>query len=222
MRNPEQQVSHINRSYQIYALIDPRDNLVRYVGLSISADVRFIGHLKGNSGNEQEKRWILELQLEGLTPMLQILETIEAGSNAYAIACEEELYWIREMARLGYPLFNLSGLSRTYVPATIRKPRALETRKIILDNEGALEIESSLVVDIVDVPSPDSEFAMSQDEEMLTTDEVAKQLRVNVKTVRNWIATGELIAVDIGNEYRISRTNLNRFIEKRQTDKRDR
>ena len=63
---------------------------------------------------------------------------------------------------------------------------------------------------------------MSLDEEMLTTDEVAKILRVNVKTVRNWIATGELIALDIGNEYRISRTNLNRFIEKRQTDKRKR
>ena len=63
---------------------------------------------------------------------------------------------------------------------------------------------------------------MSLDEEMLTTDEVAKILRVNVKTVRNWIATGELVALDIGNEYRISRTNLNRFIEKRQTDKRKR
>lgn len=63
---------------------------------------------------------------------------------------------------------------------------------------------------------------MSQDEEMLTTDEVAKQLRVNVKTVRNWIATGELVAIDIGNEYRISRTNLNKFMQKRQTDKRDR
>ena len=61
---------------------------------------------------------------------------------------------------------------------------------------------------------------MSQDEEMLTTDEVAKILRVNVKTVRNWIATGELVAIDIGNEYRISRTNLNKFLENRQTDKR--
>jgi len=57
-------------------------------------------------------------------------------------------------------------------------------------------------------------------EEMLTTDEVAKELRVNVKTVRNWIASGELVAIDIGNEYRISRTNLNKFLEKRQTDKR--
>ncbi len=61
---------------------------------------------------------------------------------------------------------------------------------------------------------------MSQDDEMLTTDEVAKQLRVNVKTVRNWIATGELVAIDIGNEYRVPRSNLNKFIENRQTDKR--
>ncbi len=61
---------------------------------------------------------------------------------------------------------------------------------------------------------------MSQDEEMLTTDEVAKILRVNVKTVRNWIASGELVAIDIGNEYRISRKNLNDFMQRRQTDKR--
>ena len=61
---------------------------------------------------------------------------------------------------------------------------------------------------------------MPQDDEMLTTDEVAKQLRVNVKTVRNWIATGELVAIDIGNEYRVPRSNLNKFIENRQTDKR--
>jgi excisionase family DNA binding protein len=60
---------------------------------------------------------------------------------------------------------------------------------------------------------------MSQ-EEMLTTEDVAKELRVNVKTVRNWIASGELVAIDIGNEYRISRSNLNKFIEKRQTDRR--
>lgn len=60
---------------------------------------------------------------------------------------------------------------------------------------------------------------MSQDE-MLTTGEVAKILRVNVKTVRNWCASGELVAIDIGNEYRISRSNLNKFIEKRETDKR--
>ena len=112
-----QQLERVYRGYEIYALVDPRDSFVHYVGLSISANLRFISHLNGNGGNEQEKRWITELQREGLTPTLQILETIEAGSNAYALACEEELYWIREMARQGHPLLNALGLTRSYVPA---------------------------------------------------------------------------------------------------------
>jgi excisionase family DNA binding protein len=63
---------------------------------------------------------------------------------------------------------------------------------------------------------------MSQGEEMLTTNEVARELRVNVKTVRNWIQTGELVAIDIGGEYRISRSSLEDFKQRRQTDKRRR
>ena len=64
---------------------------------------------------------------------------------------------------------------------------------------------------------------MSQEEEkMYTTKEVAEQIRVNVKTVRNWIASGELVALDIGGEYRISLANLEKFKERRQTDKRPR
>jgi len=96
---------------------------VRYVGLSIDAHTRFIGHLKGGGGNEQERHWISELQKVGLTPILQILETIEPGNKAYAIACEEELYWIREMTHLGHPLLNMSGITRSYVPAVGEKRR---------------------------------------------------------------------------------------------------
>ncbi len=61
---------------------------------------------------------------------------------------------------------------------------------------------------------------MSQ-EDMLTVDEVAKELRVDPKTVRRWIQRGELVAIDIGREYRIRRSSLNDFISRRETDKRD-
>jgi excisionase family DNA binding protein len=60
---------------------------------------------------------------------------------------------------------------------------------------------------------------MPQGEDWLTTDEVAKELKVNVKTVRNWIASGELEAMDVGGEYRISRADLNDFIQRRKTGK---
>ena len=55
-----------------------------------------------------------------------------------------------------------------------------------------------------------------QDEEMLTVEEVAKMLKVHVKTVRHWINTGELKAMDIGRDYRISRSDLQEFIDNRK------
>lgn len=61
---------------------------------------------------------------------------------------------------------------------------------------------------------------MTQDD-MLTVEEVARELRVDAKTVRRWIARGELVAIDVGREYRIRRSALDDFISRRQTDKRD-
>ncbi len=62
---------------------------------------------------------------------------------------------------------------------------------------------------------------MSQQDYMLTVEEVAKELRVDPKTVRRWIHRGELVAIDIGREYRIRRSALDDFIARRQTDRRD-
>ena len=56
-----------------------------------------------------------------------------------------------------------------------------------------------------------------QEDEMLKADEVAKIMKVNIRTVRQWVADGELGVVWIGKrEYRIARSELNRFIRDRQ------
>jgi excisionase family DNA binding protein len=56
--------------------------------------------------------------------------------------------------------------------------------------------------------------------QLLTVEQVAKEVQVHVETVRVWIRRGELIAINIGNEYRITRDDLNDFLERRKTDKR--
>ncbi|QBD80585.1 DNA-binding protein [Ktedonosporobacter rubrisoli] len=61
---------------------------------------------------------------------------------------------------------------------------------------------------------------MSTRNEWLTVDDVAKELKVHEKTVKKWIGTGELIAMNIGKGYRISRNNLDSFIEKRSHNQR--
>jgi len=60
---------------------------------------------------------------------------------------------------------------------------------------------------------------MSDDEKLLTVAQVADQLQVHPETVRVWIRSGELEAMDIGGEYRISRADLNDFIQRRKTGK---
>jgi excisionase family DNA binding protein len=56
-----------------------------------------------------------------------------------------------------------------------------------------------------------------QGDKWLTIEEVAERMRVNEKTVRNWIASGELPAFPIGKRgYRISETDLRNFVEARK------
>ena len=81
MLKPQEQSDSIGRGYEIYALVDPRDNLVHYVGLSIDAENRLNGHLRGSGGSNQERKWLLELKKMGLAPILRILEKIEPGSE---------------------------------------------------------------------------------------------------------------------------------------------
>ena len=55
-----------------------------------------------------------------------------------------------------------------------------------------------------------------QDEEPLTVEEVAKRLRVSIETVRTWIRTGELNAIDVG-KYLIYPADLEDFKKRRST-----
>lgn len=55
------------------------------------------------------------------------------------------------------------------------------------------------------------------DMEMLTVEEVAELMKVNIRTVRAWVQSGELPRIWIGKrEYRISRADLRAFAEKRR------
>ena len=59
-------------------------------------------------------------------------------------------------------------------------------------------------------------------EELLTVEEVAKELRINPKTVRQYIASGDLVAIVVGRGYKISRDDLEDFKRRRRTDQRRR
>ena len=55
-------------------------------------------------------------------------------------------------------------------------------------------------------------------EELLTVEEVAKELRINPKTVRQYITSGDLMAILVGKGYKVSRDDLEDFKRRRRTD----
>ncbi len=103
-----------DRQQQIYALVDPRDHTTRYVGRSDDVQYRLYHHLHGIGDSRQTRRWIKELLQQGLSPILQILETIEATSNPLEKAREREDYWIGVKLGQGCNLLNSFGASRAY------------------------------------------------------------------------------------------------------------
>lgn len=56
-------------------------------------------------------------------------------------------------------------------------------------------------------------------DEYLTAKEIASALKVNIISVRRWIASKKLPAIFLGKEYRIKKNDLEKFLNERQTKK---
>ncbi len=54
-----------------------------------------------------------------------------------------------------------------------------------------------------------------------TVKELAERLEISEATVRQWIKSGDLRAIDIGKGWRIADTDLDRFLKARETASRD-
>jgi excisionase family DNA binding protein len=63
---------------------------------------------------------------------------------------------------------------------------------------------------------------MQDEDKLLTTEEVAEELKVHVKTVRDWISNGELDAIDLGQGYRVWKSDLIKFLNSRKRRRKDR
>jgi hypothetical protein len=92
----------------IYALVDPRDNKTRYVGVTKDPLNRFRSHLRVNQSvmrhGKKRCEWIAELREGRLAPKMIILEESDWDNWQKA-----EQWWIRHMRETGYDLLNVNN-----------------------------------------------------------------------------------------------------------------
>jgi hypothetical protein len=85
----------------IYALKDPRDGQIRYVGKTDrKPEQRLKRHLSDPS--QEMEPWVSNLRGEGLIPLLEVLEEIPKPYD-WSIA---EIWWIKEGLKRGWNLLN--------------------------------------------------------------------------------------------------------------------
>lgn len=185
--------------YQIYALIDPRDNITRYIGISRDAMVRYYQHITAPC-SRKTLRWIEELGKLGLHPVLQLLETIrrqaDMSSEAFRLAVyEREAYWINEYLRQGTPLLNTFGVIRKYPPRGNIRPQRTESRLVLTDNQipNDFHKERENFVSLPPTNVTNMTLAELIEEALMTNTEVARQAGLNVSTISRMVH-GHLIS----------------------------
>lgn len=86
----------------IYILIDPRNNLVRYVGKTNNIKKRYRAHNNITRDKSTHKRnWINELKNIGLKPLMEVIDVVYIDDWPYW-----ESYWINQMKVWGFKLVN--------------------------------------------------------------------------------------------------------------------
>jgi hypothetical protein len=115
---------------EIYGLVDPRDERIKYVGASKNSKKRLAQHLESSKNGfcshaSKRSKWIYELRSNNLKPAVRILETCNEE-----ISKQREDYWIShyyniEGDNLANSVLNLYGgtdLSLGIIPiAAIKK-----------------------------------------------------------------------------------------------------
>lgn len=95
-----------NRHYIVYGLIDPEDEIIKYIGKSRNGIQRAQKHTLPHYLQDDTKkiRWIKELLKKGLKPKVVILE--EHSSDKQIV--EAEIRLIRQFKSSGIPLTNMT------------------------------------------------------------------------------------------------------------------
>lgn len=118
----------------IYALCEPDDGAIRYVGKCEKPKKRLVAHIN-ESGDTAKHVWLSSLKSQGKNPLVLLIEEV-CNENWQ----EREMFWISHYRGLGFDLTNSTdggyGLKGASL-ATREKLSAIQSKRMSDDNHRA-------------------------------------------------------------------------------------
>jgi len=91
------------RKITVYTLSDPRDGLVKYVGITSRPKRRAYEHIRDDENN-LKSAWIKRLKSLGLKPIFEKIDVTDVDNFVWV-----EQYWISQFRTWGFPLKNMTN-----------------------------------------------------------------------------------------------------------------
>lgn len=115
--------------YFVYELVDPRTDIVHYVGMTKDPNRRFAEHIGTRLPTSGRKRigWVKDLLSIGVQPKMRILEIVDNWQEANV----REQYWMQHYQSQGIALANAINGRRISV-----EPRTIAPNESELRDEG--------------------------------------------------------------------------------------
>lgn len=118
--------------YVIYALVDPRDNTVHYIGITDDVYQRFMQHINCGSNNFAKNAWILGLRAANKMVIMETLEEVDTREQALI----RETYWIKHFEMLKEPVMNVCQTT---------SPRQAKKTNLHLGRSMAIDMATTVV-----------------------------------------------------------------------------
>ena len=116
--------------YYIYALIDPRDNLIHYIGLTGNTPThRLADHLTDRTGAKAE--WLTDLLDAAFMPSFIVLQKADDVETAQL----REAWWISTGEMLGWPLTNVAKTTKQK-KSTLEKAQPEVHKEMVKEIKG--------------------------------------------------------------------------------------
>lgn len=106
----------------VYALLDPIDGIIKYIGITDAPTKRLNAHLcRARNINKISRKdmWIRSVVERGRSPILVVIDVVEKGGDALRTETE----WIEHFYKVSPLLTNKVGIRRSFSENKNRKPK---------------------------------------------------------------------------------------------------